>query len=322
MPDDTPDHAAIAALIDRETRAFCGRDYATYAACWVQEPRATLVSVAPGIGVSVLQGWDAIRADVESAVAAGITPCRMLAFRQENLRIQVRGDMAWSLHDGWMRSEDGGEADSVESRVLERTEAGWKIVCLSFAHRLVSWDGGGRLAVDGEGRHLWSDGRAEALLADHPVFTLSHGRLRAHRPDWDRALQAAIRRAGTMHDFFPHQEFVADTGAPFRAPVVLGEEEDGTVRLCILTVQDGVTLVELDATRGLDRRLKAAAAIFGLSPGQVALARRLAGGEGLTGAAEALGISVNTARTHLGRIYDKTGVRTQTALVRLLLSVG
>ena len=321
MLDETRDHADITALIDRETRAFCTRDYATYAACWVQSPRAAMVSAAPGIGVTVLQGWEAIRADIDRAVAAGITPCRMTDFRQENLRITIQGDMAWSLHDGWMRSEDGGEAESIETRILERTPEGWKIVYLSFAHRHVSWDGGGRLAVDAEGRHLWSDRHAEVLLADHPVFTLSHGRLRAHRRDWDKALQDAIRRAGAMHAFFPHQEFVADTGAPFRAPVVLGEEDDGTVRLCVLTVQDGVTVVELDPTRGLERRLAAAAAIFGLSPGQVALARRLAGGEGLTGAAEGLGITVNTARTHLARIYDKTGVP-QTALVRLLLSVG
>ena len=33
-------------------------------------------------------------------------------------------------------------------------------------------------------------------------------------------------------------------------------------------------------------------------------------------------ISTNTARTHLSRIYDKTCVNSQPALVRLLLSVG
>jgi DNA-binding CsgD family transcriptional regulator len=35
-----------------------------------------------------------------------------------------------------------------------------------------------------------------------------------------------------------------------------------------------------------------------------------------------LGITANTARTHLDRIFDKTGVRTQPALVRALLSVA
>jgi DNA-binding CsgD family transcriptional regulator len=62
--------------------------------------------------------------------------------------------------------------------------------------------------------------------------------------------------------------------------------------------------------------------IFGLSPGQMALAARIASGESLTDAAKTQQISINTARTHLKRIYDKTGVNSQTALVRLLLSVG
>ena len=35
-----------------------------------------------------------------------------------------------------------------------------------------------------------------------------------------------------------------------------------------------------------------------------------------------MGISVNTAKTHLKRMFDKTGVHAQPALVRLLLSVG
>ena len=61
---------------------------------------------------------------------------------------------------------------------------------------------------------------------------------------------------------------------------------------------------------------------FGLSEGQLRVARRIAGGDGLKEAAEALGISVNTDRTHLARLYEKTGFNTRTALVRLLLSVG
>lgn len=52
------------------------------------------------------------------------------------------------------------------------------------------------------------------------------------------------------------------------------------------------------------------------------LARHIAMGESVKGAAEKLGISVNTARTHMTRLYEKTGVRSQAALVRLLLSVG
>jgi DNA-binding CsgD family transcriptional regulator len=33
------------------------------------------------------------------------------------------------------------------------------------------------------------------------------------------------------------------------------------------------------------------------------------------------GVTLNTARTHLRRLFDKTGVRTQAALVRALLAI-
>jgi DNA-binding CsgD family transcriptional regulator len=52
------------------------------------------------------------------------------------------------------------------------------------------------------------------------------------------------------------------------------------------------------------------------------LAALIVEGCDLTRAADQLGISANTARTQLQRMFDKTGVRSQPALVRMLLSVG
>jgi DNA-binding CsgD family transcriptional regulator len=45
-------------------------------------------------------------------------------------------------------------------------------------------------------------------------------------------------------------------------------------------------------------------------------------GEALVRAADRLGISHNTARTHLQRIYRKTGTSHQGELIRLLLSAS
>ena len=72
----------------------------------------------------------------------------------------------------------------------------------------------------------------------------------------------------------------------------------------------------------LDRRIAAASVVFGLSPGQQRLARLLIDGNDLAAAARALSVSVNTARTQLRRIFEKTGVHNQAALVRLLLSIA
>lgn len=62
--------------------------------------------------------------------------------------------------------------------------------------------------------------------------------------------------------------------------------------------------------------------VFGLTPAERAVAIELLDGCGLKAAAERLGISIATARTHLSHIFAKTGTHRQAQLVRLLLQMG
>ena len=316
------DRAAISAVIHRETACFREMDLDGWAACYLHSPRTCTVSASPGIGVSVMRGWDAIRDDMANVLALGRTPCGMSDFRKDDMQITVDGNTAWVIYDGWTRSKDGNEAEGIETAILERTAEGWRIVYNAFAHIRVTRTAPGQIALDAKGHVVWTIPAAVEALRDHPALTVSHGRLRARRGDWDKVLQAAVSRAGALHGFFHHQDFLNTTGAPFRTPVVLGEDETGAAIVCTLLVMNGLTYLDIDPAADLDRRLAAAQMVFGLSPGQMALAARIASGESLTDAAETLGIRINTARTHLKRIYDKTGVNAQTALVRLLLSVG
>ena len=151
---------------------------------------------------------------------------------------------------------------------------------------------------------------------------MSQDRLRARRPAWDSALQDAIARAATLHNYFDQFSYIHDTGDAFRCPVVLGEDDEGGIITCVVTVSDGLTYVDIGAEEQLARRLVAAAAIFGLSDTQIQVAHEIANGHSLPRVAEHLGISANTVRTHLSRIFEKTSVNAQPALVRLLLSVG
>lgn len=59
---------------------------------------------------------------------------------------------------------------------------------------------------------------------------------------------------------------------------------------------------------------------FGLTPAEANFAAEIAKGDGIQAAADRLSISRATARTHLSRIFDKTGTRRQAELVRVLLS--
>jgi DNA-binding CsgD family transcriptional regulator len=58
---------------------------------------------------------------------------------------------------------------------------------------------------------------------------------------------------------------------------------------------------------------------FGLTPAEAGFTREILKADGLRAAADRLGMSLTTARTHLARVFDKTGTRRQAELVRLIL---
>ncbi|MGK9166078.1 helix-turn-helix transcriptional regulator [Inquilinus limosus] len=58
--------------------------------------------------------------------------------------------------------------------------------------------------------------------------------------------------------------------------------------------------------------------LFGLTAAEAVFAAEISRGDGLQAVAERLAIAPTTARTHLTRIFEKTGTRRQAELVRLL----
>jgi DNA-binding CsgD family transcriptional regulator len=62
-------------------------------------------------------------------------------------------------------------------------------------------------------------------------------------------------------------------------------------------------------------------ALYNLTPAETAVASRIMRGDGVQAEARALQIAPNTLRTHLSRIFDKTGTRRQAELARLLQQV-
>jgi DNA-binding CsgD family transcriptional regulator len=81
--------------------------------------------------------------------------------------------------------------------------------------------------------------------------------------------------------------------------------------VAIVLISDAETEKEASAA-DLRRR-------FGLTPAEAAFALEIIKGDGRQATADRLGITVGTARSHLSKIFDKTGVRHQAELVRLLL---
>lgn len=317
----TADEAAIIAVIGAETAAFTDSDFDAWAACWVQEPRAQSVCMSSSTGLSEISGWTGVAADMRHVLDNDLG-CRMQDCRQDNFRITIEGRTAWTVFDQFAEDINGATWETFETRILEREETGWKIVYSAFVEKRSDHTERDAVTVDKTGHVLWASQDNLERLRGHPHLTVSAGRVRGRRLDWDRALQQAVAHAGRYHGYFQHRRFAADTGGSFRYPAILGDTDEGGVAVVPISVRDGATYLHIDGDGSLTRRLAVAQAVFGLSDGQVRVAGLIASGLGLKAVADDLGISVNTARTHLSRLYEKTGVSSQTALVRLLLSMG
>lgn len=317
---DIPQHAAIMGVIEAETDSFARRDFDAWADCWVQDSRTREVCFSPSFGVTVVEGWDNLSAYIKDVLSKG-SGCQIDDFRRENVQISQSSDTAHVVFNGRSHQSDGRIEETFETRILERQRDGWRIVYASFALRGHQITDANRLAVDAEGRVVSASAATLNMLKKHPGLQISQGRLRASKPAWDKKLQQGLASASELHGYFQQQRFASLNGHHFRLPVVLGED-DGGVIVCTLFVRDDMTFVEIQDDETQSDRMIVARAIYGLSDGQMALAQQIVRGESLTTAAGQLGISVNTARTHLSRIYAKTGVNSQTALVRTLLSVG
>jgi DNA-binding CsgD family transcriptional regulator len=107
---------------------------------------------------------------------------------------------------------------------------------------------------------------------------------------------------------------------------MLGHGPNGTIHLIrVLERHQGswfiAATVLLDDLRPLAGRIEQAAHIYELSPAQSRLALAVAEGRSLPEFAAESGVSLNTARTHLRRVFAKAGATSQAGLVARLLSL-
>lgn len=314
-------HAAVMDVIARETAMFVAQDFDGWAACWVQDERTREVCISSSFGATILEGWDKLSDYMRNVIESGAV-CDICDIERSNVDITVSGDIAHVVYEERSEHTSGRIENTFETRVLERSDGWWRILYASFILRGHQRIDANRLAVNAKGEILCAPDEALKLLESHPGLQISNNRLRATRPAWDKILQAGLECAAEQHGYFQHYRYTTESGRNFRLPIVLGETDEGGVAVCVLFVRDGLTFVETQNDGDIDARLSVAKFVFGLSEGQMLLAHRIVCGDNLTTASETLGISINTARTHLSRIYAKTGINSQTALVRTLLSVG
>ena len=172
------------------------------------------------------------------------------------------------------------------------------------------------LVVDAYGRLLYANPAAERLFKADRGLRLEGGVLAAERQEDAAHLRRLVTSClGDGRAFAPPSAHLR--GASGKALTL--EATPLQRRMPVLTAgQPSAILFDVteQAPDDLCRRLQTR---YGLTAAEAAFALEIAKGDGKPAAAERRGITFATARTHLSRIFDKTGVHRQAELVRLIL---
>jgi DNA-binding CsgD family transcriptional regulator/PAS domain-containing protein len=179
----------------------------------------------------------------------------------------------------------------------------------------------GLIMFDGKARPTLVNGKANELLGDGGRLRLLHGRLTVQQAQLqaslDRGLAQALQIArGAILPAPPPVMIPSDGG---RGPVRVAFVPMGTAGGDPLTGGAVGCLAMLHGSNSPPANFSATMiSLFGLTPAEVRLCELLFEGHTLSEAAERCQISRNTAKTHLGRIFSKTGVHSQIGLLHLL----
>ena len=176
----------------------------------------------------------------------------------------------------------------------------------------------GVILIDGAGRVMHANATAEAQLTGREALGLLAGRICATGPSAgalsaliDRAITAdrAARRGGSLAVRRPN------AGAPLTVTITpLGAARQRLFDVhpaALVCIHDPAAQPPPTEDRLMD--------LFGLTKAEARVAVKLLEGLDQRQAAEALGVSFFTVRTHLSHIFHKTDVNRQSDLVRLMM---
>lgn len=184
------------------------------------------------------------------------------------------------------------------------------------------------LLLDKLGRILRLNAEAEALLvlADGLGFAPREKRLHASLPDEERRLARFLRLAldsaeGQDTAWQEALRVARPSGRASYILVVTPLPLAGTSPLMDLLEQPARLLLQIIEPEPKARDVRLLRSAYGLTPAEARVAAAIGSGLSLPQAARTLGVSVNTVHTHLARIFDKTGLRSQVALAQMLAAL-
>jgi len=180
----------------------------------------------------------------------------------------------------------------------------------------------GVIALAADLEVVFANAVAEAMLGHGDGLHRANGRLTLGEPTLQRRLRAAVEAAaaGDVAEAAVHLFVDRPSGGP---PYTLclepaGFGTDGAAEAVLAGA--AATLFVTDPARpAAAPPVELLAERFSLTASEAAVARLAALGRGMPFVADALGLSLNTVRTHLKAVYGKTAVNHQAGLARLVV---
>jgi DNA-binding CsgD family transcriptional regulator len=177
----------------------------------------------------------------------------------------------------------------------------------------------GVIAVDKAARVLVANQAAMQELDRGKGLVMHGGQLSACAPNINTRLRAAIL-AALGNPERPGETLIVRRGGHLAPTWIVVTPLSRTLRR-VVGQESQVALIFISLPQRLNQPLVTILkTCYGLTPAEGKLALLIFEGHRLNSAAERLGISVNTARTHMKRIYTKTKTNHQSELVRVLLT--
>ena len=178
----------------------------------------------------------------------------------------------------------------------------------------------GVILIDANGRIVDANTAGHEMLSASDVLRTVGGRLAAGNRQSEQALSAAIAAAGCPDDTMGRMgiavPLMARDGARYVGhvlPMASGARRDGSIRLSAVAAVF-VRKAEFEAPSAPE----VIARHFGLTPTELRVLLAIVEIGGVSETAKALGIGEATVKTHLHRLFHKTGAKRQADLVKLV----
>jgi DNA-binding CsgD family transcriptional regulator len=174
----------------------------------------------------------------------------------------------------------------------------------------------GIILIAADGWILYANRMARDLVQSGRGLRSSYGRLVAMRSEGGSRLSVLTKLEA---------EPTADTKT--KSQIIALPRGEGVQHLFAHIVAgrprfEGATIFIVDLEHYAIPRLDAFSLRYGLTPSEARVLNEIVSGQGLVAAARSLDIAESTARTHLRRVFSKTGAGRQTELLHLYLTGG